>query len=313
MRDDFSQAVKRTLSQRVASVCSNPECRASTTGPQTDVAKAVNVGVAAHITGASLDGPRFDPTMSNNERKSVGNGIWLCQNCAKLIDSDIDVYTSGRLWSWKTTAEEEAAKRIGKTNGKARASRSHKQMVAAIKRDLKLRDHLYHDLLKTPSERSELPRFPSRTAKFAHSEIIIHRIDDTSYPKVDDTPGISGWFKLEILDFYNGGLACILAIKVVLLDNESRRWALLPEEESKSSFPPGFCPVKILVTGNIPWRNILHYDMSGDHYYREPHFYCQFADNGEPYESKSYYVVEQGRESELRVDDQVELNTLVKR
>src|SRR5579871_1727431 len=57
MRDDFSEEVKRTLAARVNYFCSNPDCRAQTTGPQVDPSKVLNVGVAAHITAASDGGP----------------------------------------------------------------------------------------------------------------------------------------------------------------------------------------------------------------------------------------------------------------
>jgi hypothetical protein len=36
----------------------------------------------------ALHGPRYDPVLTVEQRCSVANGIWLCQNCAKLIDND---------------------------------------------------------------------------------------------------------------------------------------------------------------------------------------------------------------------------------
>jgi hypothetical protein len=53
MRDDFDEKTKEILSRRVGLRCSNPNCRKLTTGPQTDPSKAINIGVAAHITVAS--------------------------------------------------------------------------------------------------------------------------------------------------------------------------------------------------------------------------------------------------------------------
>src|SRR6266404_6234115 len=88
MGDDFSEVVKRVLASRVGNLCSNPECRALTSGPQDDPSKAVNVGVAAHITAASPGGPRYDSSLLPEERSGHKNGIWLCQNCAKHIDND---------------------------------------------------------------------------------------------------------------------------------------------------------------------------------------------------------------------------------
>lgn len=60
MRDDFSEEAKLILARRVNYHCSNPICGESTTGPQTNPTKSMNIGVAAHITAASPNGPRFD-------------------------------------------------------------------------------------------------------------------------------------------------------------------------------------------------------------------------------------------------------------
>ena len=43
----------------------------------------------AHICAAAQGGPRYDASMTPEERKSFENGIWLCQSCSKLIDTDI--------------------------------------------------------------------------------------------------------------------------------------------------------------------------------------------------------------------------------
>jgi hypothetical protein len=69
MRDDFTEEVKRILAARVGNACSNPDCRALTSGPQSDSAKALNVGVAAHITAASEGGQRYNPALSSEERR----------------------------------------------------------------------------------------------------------------------------------------------------------------------------------------------------------------------------------------------------
>src|SRR5579859_373758 len=115
MADDFSESVKRALASRVGNLCSNPECRALTSGPQEDPAKALNIGVAAHITAASPGGSRYDTELLPEERSGSLNGIWLCQNCAKLVDNDASRFTVEILRSWKSVAEAEAKTRIGKT------------------------------------------------------------------------------------------------------------------------------------------------------------------------------------------------------
>lgn len=105
MRDNFSDPVKRALANRVAGKCSNPDCGAVTVGPQGDPAKFTNIGVAAHITAAAPGGPRYDATLSLEERYSPENGIWLCQNCAKLVDNDPARFSVATLKKWKSLAE----------------------------------------------------------------------------------------------------------------------------------------------------------------------------------------------------------------
>lgn len=108
MRDDFPEAVKRVLARRVNERCSNPACNMPTSGPHSDATKAVSIGEAAHITAAAPGGPRYDPTLSFEERKSASNGIWLCSGCAGLIDKDEIRFTVHILNHWKKIAEERA-------------------------------------------------------------------------------------------------------------------------------------------------------------------------------------------------------------
>ncbi len=112
-RDDFSKVTKDVLARRVGLRCSNPTCRAPTSGPHSDASKSINLGVAAHITAAASGGPRFDPSASSEDRASIENAIWLCQNCAKLIDTDAQAYSSSTLYRWKVAAEGEALRGMG--------------------------------------------------------------------------------------------------------------------------------------------------------------------------------------------------------
>jgi hypothetical protein len=107
-RDEFPKTIVEVLAKRVANRCSNPSCRALTSGPHTEDAKAVIVGVGAHITAASPSGPRFDKLLSPERRRDASNGIWLCQICGKLIDADPSQYPVEVLREWKRGAEDEA-------------------------------------------------------------------------------------------------------------------------------------------------------------------------------------------------------------
>jgi hypothetical protein len=133
MADDFSIAVKKALADRVGHLCSNSECRALTSGPQDDPARAINLGVAAHITAASPGGPRFDPDLRPEDRAASLNGIWVCQNCAKLIDNDVQRFSVEVLQQWKADAEADAKARVGKTALLPRASNHDLQIGARVR------------------------------------------------------------------------------------------------------------------------------------------------------------------------------------
>lgn len=105
-RDDFSSATKELLANRVGRKCSNPSCRKLTCGANIAPDKITNIGVASHICAAAKGGPRYDESMAAEERKSFDNGIWLCQSCSKLIDTDTARYTKEVLLRWKKVAEE---------------------------------------------------------------------------------------------------------------------------------------------------------------------------------------------------------------
>jgi len=112
MRDAFPLPAKELLAKRVGHRCSNPSCRQPTSGPQEDPQKAINIGVAAHISAASLGGPRYDESLTQAERSAIDNGIWLCQTCGKLVDNDPTRYTAEVLLQWKGRSEKEAAKAL---------------------------------------------------------------------------------------------------------------------------------------------------------------------------------------------------------
>lgn len=105
-RDDFTPKTKEILAKRVGYICSNPDCNKVTIGPQDEPDKTSNIGIAAHITAASKGGPRYDETLLPEERRHINNGIWLCSNCANLIDKDEKKYEKPLLLKWKNKAEE---------------------------------------------------------------------------------------------------------------------------------------------------------------------------------------------------------------
>jgi hypothetical protein len=102
---DFNSKTKQTLAKRAGQVCSNPNCRKSTSGPHSDETKAINLGEASHIRAARAGQARYDANMSDMERAAIINGIWLCKECARRIDVDEAKYTITLLVEWKQMHE----------------------------------------------------------------------------------------------------------------------------------------------------------------------------------------------------------------
>jgi hypothetical protein len=106
-RDDFPKPVADALGKRAAFICSNPDCRALTLAPsEVDESKFLYIGKAAHICGAAEGGPRYNAHMTPEERKSASNGVFLCSNCADMIDKNDGIdFPIERLQRWKEDHE----------------------------------------------------------------------------------------------------------------------------------------------------------------------------------------------------------------
>ncbi len=159
MRDDSSQATKDLLANRVGWKCSNPNCRKATRGAGTEKTNVINIGVASHITAASKGGPRYDENMTTLERKSPENGIWLCQSCSKLIDSDIKRYTVGKLKKWKELSEQMSVLEL------------EESVVSARNGD--------KELIKFFIQCFDRPAFQDRICREGHMEDFDKAIEDT--------------------------------------------------------------------------------------------------------------------------------------
>lgn len=109
-RDNFSKRVVETLAKRAGHQCS--KCKRLTVGPNKDPTGTVMVGVAAHIRAASPGGARFDSSSTPEQRGDITNGIWLCQDDAKLIDDDKSQFTVAVLEQMKATHEAEVRERV---------------------------------------------------------------------------------------------------------------------------------------------------------------------------------------------------------
>lgn len=161
-------------------------------------------------------------------------------------------------------------------------AREARYRVATISRNIAIKKRLRKELLKDPSEVDPQKVLKRPHEKFRVSDVIIHSVDDESYPDADvNGTGISGWFALEIWDFYHNGLEFIFEIEYGVVD-DSGRWSIIDHDETYDQSKYG--RIKLLNLARIPYRNIVDFDALGDEYYAAPHIYCRFANGGTPYE-----------------------------
>jgi hypothetical protein len=106
-RDDFAAPVRNSLRMRAALICSNPDCRKQTAAPASmDDDSFVCIGKASHITAAAVGGPRYDPTLTPQQRSSISNAIFLCSGCADVIDKNNGrEFPTPLLRQWKAQHE----------------------------------------------------------------------------------------------------------------------------------------------------------------------------------------------------------------
>ncbi|MBI1833458.1 MAG: hypothetical protein HYR90_01405 [Candidatus Andersenbacteria bacterium] len=105
-QNEFTKRVVDTLAKRAGQKCSNPDCKKTTSGGNTDPAKATIIGEAAHIHGSKEGSARFDSNMTSEQRQDIRNAIWLCGNCHKRVDNDPVKYSTELLLEWKQRHED---------------------------------------------------------------------------------------------------------------------------------------------------------------------------------------------------------------
>ena len=117
MRDGFTKQTIIEIAKGVCCRCSNPECDRPTDGANAAQSGTITIGVAAHICAASPGGPRYNAQQTSEARRAAANGIWLCQNCARLVDADPAKYTVEVLQRWKNKAQKRAFRALVARDG----------------------------------------------------------------------------------------------------------------------------------------------------------------------------------------------------
>lgn len=85
--------------------------------------------------------------MTNEERSSINNGIWLCSACHTLIDKNPDEYPVEELLKWKMIAEYEQERRLKGEDIVSFQSQQMERKKEALKQ-VKYATDCFHDLLE---------------------------------------------------------------------------------------------------------------------------------------------------------------------
>ncbi|MDD2857213.1 MAG: hypothetical protein PHU75_00910 [Candidatus Nanopelagicales bacterium] len=104
---------EKVVIARSGNRCAYPDCRAELVfdadaeGDQPKV-----VGKVAHIAAASPGGPRYDASMTDAQRSSAENLIYLCGPHHDAVDSQLDKHTVKYLHDAKVTHESAVARAV---------------------------------------------------------------------------------------------------------------------------------------------------------------------------------------------------------
>src|SRR5688572_15812168 len=116
-RDEFSPKTVEALAKRASYICSNPDCRALTIAPsKADPEKYIYIGEASHITAAAPSGPRYELSLTPEQRCNISNGIFLCKSCARKIDVNNGIdFPANLLRAWKKEHDEWVSNNLNKS------------------------------------------------------------------------------------------------------------------------------------------------------------------------------------------------------
>lgn len=115
-------------------------------------------------------------------------------------------------------------------------------------------------------------------AKKLRKDVIIRHVNRRDkYPEAKEGKGISPWFRLGLLDTYHDGIMVGLTWGALVETSEGYRYRDYTKSEEGT--------LRVILVGNIPYKDIVEINFDGDEYYSFPHIFCYFPYRGEPYKS----------------------------
>ncbi|WP_444843717.1 hypothetical protein [Duganella caerulea] len=100
-RAEFTPKVWDQIAEMVNYICVMPGCETSGRFPSQDGSRMISVGVRAHASAAQEGGPRFKPEWTDEQRKALDNGVYLCATHARQVDVDEAAFPVELMQQWQ--------------------------------------------------------------------------------------------------------------------------------------------------------------------------------------------------------------------
>lgn len=100
-------------------------------------------------------GPRYDPSLTPEQRSSIDNGIWMCRSHGALIDSDHTIYSVEQLKNWKQLAETQQSLLLQMTH-RVRQNNYSERDVGVLKAITDIFNYNYLQILKSEQFRAKV-------------------------------------------------------------------------------------------------------------------------------------------------------------
>lgn len=163
---------------------------------------------------------------------------------------------------------------------------------AQIRYSIKMKKRMRKDLINHEFMKEHINEaVKDPMLQFISNRVIIHSTEDEDYPRCSDTikGKTNSWYREHLYDFYHNGieiwLGATLGFKAIF--DEKGYWQPILNFDDNRLKDTKYKVIYVKMIGRIPYYNIVDFKTS-DEYYPDPHLYCKFNIDGEPYE-KIYY------------------------
>jgi hypothetical protein len=228
--------------------------------------------MAAHITAASKEGPRYNAKLTPAQRRHFDNGIWMCVHHGTLVDKDKHRYTVTQLRRWKKEAEARAQRELENTPTRRRRptsptrSRAGRPNVVYVREksstlwDVRTNRYLYYLIqvwFRNEPARSDVVgrSLTAHMTFLRNGQPLFHEIrGEWAIANAGDNMGFFGTRETLHRLPPTGEFAKLIVLHKRISDDVAYAWsrggAQYPDHRHPSQqIPPGTCDLRIRIRG----------------------------------------------------------------